>query len=558
MDAAERKINQILTEQNRYEIPPYQRPYSWETTHVEQLLDDLWGAYAGKAPDYFMGSLVVIERQKGVRYEVVDGQQRLTTLSMLLARLRDSMPTEAASAALAGRVMLVNALTEEEASPRLILREADRAFFQTHIAGRTPLTPDQRRELQRSGDTPKLRLMENLDAIDVFLAQRDPKSLKGFADYVLSKVSLLMLSTISFSSAYRLFNVLNARGLPLASADLIKTALFQRLPPRRAGSPELSAAWTRLESLVGLEKLDDFFVHHYASVNGRKPSGPLHEAYEPLIEAASGPQAFMEGLLATAATHIRLRADAQEEGAEPPALRSIKRVKFDDWRPLLLAYLRIAEPQMAEAEFFDRLERLTYQFWIRGTTHRRRAEVWGELLEALQAAAPAEGLRAIFRNHAKDEEMLARLSEDVYGRPYAKAALLRFEESSRNFAVMEDFDSEAISTIEHVLPQVLRETYWRERFSPREHAEWVNKLGNLTLLAGRKNSRAQTLPFPDKRRIYAERNARIAFDMTNRIIGAPDWSPAMVASRQRHLLEMARRVWGLDEAAANAFSQPAA
>ena len=95
MEAAERTISQILTEEIRYEIPPYQRPYSWEKGNVEQLLEDVWEAYKAKDEEYFIGSLITIEREKGRRYDVVDGQQRLTTLNLVFAKLRDAVDERA-------------------------------------------------------------------------------------------------------------------------------------------------------------------------------------------------------------------------------------------------------------------------------------------------------------------------------------------------------------------------------------------------------------------------------------------------------------------------------
>jgi hypothetical protein len=110
MEAAERTISQILTEQIRYEIPPYQRPYSWDKGNVEQLLDDVWEAYEANDEEYFIGSLITIEREKGRLYDVVDGQQRLTTLNLIFCRLRDAVD-EPAKSELGRRVLPRNALT---------------------------------------------------------------------------------------------------------------------------------------------------------------------------------------------------------------------------------------------------------------------------------------------------------------------------------------------------------------------------------------------------------------------------------------------------------------
>src|SRR6266480_3179940 len=105
MKAEERTISNILTEQICYEIPPYQRPYSWGRENVQQLLEDVWEAYEAEDSEYFIGSLITIERERDHRYDVVDGQQRLTTLNLIFARLRDHITDDAVKADLGKRIL---------------------------------------------------------------------------------------------------------------------------------------------------------------------------------------------------------------------------------------------------------------------------------------------------------------------------------------------------------------------------------------------------------------------------------------------------------------------
>ncbi|WP_263364072.1 DUF262 domain-containing protein [Geobacillus thermoleovorans] len=88
MEASEKKINEILTENKIYEIPPYQRPYSWEKSHARELIEDICQAYQRNDPEYFIGSIITIEKERNRRYEVVDGQQRLTTLNIIFAVMK--------------------------------------------------------------------------------------------------------------------------------------------------------------------------------------------------------------------------------------------------------------------------------------------------------------------------------------------------------------------------------------------------------------------------------------------------------------------------------------
>lgn len=542
MEAAERTISQILTEQIRYEIPAYQRPYSWETGNVEQLLDDVWEAYQASDSEYFIGSLITIEREKGCLYDVVDGQQRLTTLNLIFARLRDAVD-EPAKSELGRRVLPRNALTGEEETPRLKLRERDQKFFRRYVLAGEAVPDAVSNIIAKEQDAPKQKIVENLGVIDKFISQHDQKALKLFANYLLSKVYVVFVTTASWQSAYRLFNVLNARGMALSNADLIKNMLFAKLGGNSAKSADLDDAWLELEEQIGIERLDQFLAHHRSSVVAIKARNSLHEEFEPLVDAAATPFAFLDELNASARNYLRIQRNAFESPAACRAVRSLQRVAFEEWIPPLLAYLNQPITDLPEGEFIDLLERITYQNWIRRLAFTARLTVYFQLITAIRAGKSADDIRAIFRANANDDEFQTLLDGEVYGRPFAQAVLLRLEEADQDESVTKDFGGKI--TIEHVLPQALKDAYWRERFSDDEHRLWLHRLGNLALLAGIKNYKAQYFPFERKKKIYAERNNRVSFDTTKPILAAADWTKDILATRHAELVEKARRIWSV-------------
>lgn len=543
MEAAERTVSQILTEQICYTIPPYQRPYSWEKGNVEQLLDDVWEAYTAGDEEYFIGSLITIERAKGASYEVVDGQQRLTTLNLILARLRDRIEEPEVRADLGKRVLPKNPYTGEEETPRLTLRQKDQAFFRRHVLAGQTVTDAIRRDADRDQDTPKQRIVENLDAIDDFLSERDQRTLRLFANYLLRKVYVVFVTTASWQSAYRLFNVLNARGMALSNADLIKNMLFARLNGAEARSAELDQQWLALEELIGIERLDQFLGHHRSSTEATKARKALHEEFEPLVAAAESPFAFLDQLTASAQNYLRIQRGEFPAAAARRAIRSLHRVAFEEWIPPLLAFLNTPVAGMTEAEFVDSLERITYQNWIRRLAFTARLTVYFQLITAIRAGRSADDIHAIFSANSNDEEFRALLDGDVYGRPFAQAVLLRLEEADQDESVTKDFNGKI--TIEHVLPQALKDDTWKARFSDDDHRLWLHRLGNLALLAGIKNYKAQYFPFERKKAIYAERNNKVSFDTTKPILAAPDWTPHVLAARHEDLMDRAARLWSL-------------
>lgn len=540
MEASERTISQILTEQIRYEIPPYQRPYSWEKGNVEQFLDDLWEAFEANDEEYFIGSLITIERNKDTLYDVVDGQQRLTTLNLIFARLRDAVG-EPAKSTLGKRVLPKNELTGEEETPRLTLRQRDQAFFRRYVLAGQDITDAVSREIAKDQDAPKLRISENLSVIDQFMSEKDENTLKLFANYLLTKVYVVFVTTASWQSAYRLFNVLNARGMPLSNADLIKNMLFGRLGSATTRSEELDEQWLQLEEAIGIERLDQFLGHHRSSVTAIKARKALHEEYEPIIEKSKSPFEFLDGITTSAKNYLRIQQNDFEEVTARRSLRSLHRVAFEEWVPPLLAYLNAPVEGISESEFISLLEKITYQNWIRRLAFTARLTVYFQLITAIRSGRSAGGIRAIFQQNARNDEFRTLIDGEVYGKPFAQAVLLRLEEADQDESVTKAYGGKI--TIEHVLPQALKEEYWRERFTDEQHRLWLHRLGNLALLAGIKNYKAQYFSFDRKKKIYSERNNKVSFDTTKQLLSQDDWRLEHIEARQRGMVNAAAAIW---------------
>lgn len=538
MEAKEHTVNKILTEQYCYVIPPYQRPYSWTTDNVIELLEDTWEAYESGDDEYFVGSLITIEKEKDRLYEVVDGQQRLTTLNILFARLRDKIEDTDAKAEIGKRILPSNVLTGETESPRLTIRNSDQTFFKRHILESKELAQEKWKGLP----PPQQRIMENAAKVDGFLEAIDERSRKLCANFILTKVYVVLVKTDSFQSAYRLFNVLNARGLPLANADLIKNGLFSKLGDRTDGNVELDDQWQELEQTVGIESLDQFLSHFRTMCKANKARGSLHDELQPLIDQAESPFTFLEQLNNSATDYISITECALNEEASLRPLRSLHRVAFDEWIPPLLRYLSSPVEGLPEAEFVSLLERITMQNWVRRLGRTARLTVYHQLIKAIDSGSSASAVRDIFTANANNDEFFHLLNGEVYTKTFAKAVLLRLEESSQDDSVTKDYSGRI--TIEHVLPQALKDEYWTQRFSEEDHATWLHRLGNLALLSGNKNYKAQYYSFDRKKKIYTERGKkRVSFDITKDICDCEEWTLRQLEDRQTAILNLAVSIW---------------
>ncbi|MCP3749269.1 DUF262 domain-containing protein [Pseudomonas sp. SBB6] len=542
MKAEESTVGHILTDQICYEIPPYQRPYSWKSENVRQLLEDVWEAYENSDEEYFIGSLITIEIEKGKRYDVVDGQQRLTTLNLILARLRDHVEDGAAKAVLGKRVLPRNELTGETETPRLLLRRKDQGFFRRHVLDSQPLPPPSERSKL---DAPQQRITENLEAIDSFIGQKDQQTLKLFANYLLMKVYVVFVKTESLKSAYRLFNVLNARGMSLSNADLIKNMLFSQLESNQSLNDELEDRWLELEDIVGIEMLDSFLSHHRTSMMAAKARGSLHEEYRSIIDGfVGGPFAFLDQVILSARNFMRIWDCEFQDAASVRALNALWRVSYDEWIPPLLAYLNQPVRGLSEAKFLDLLERITMQNWVRRLGRTARLTVYFKLISAIRAEKSVDEVIGVFRAHANNDEFINLLGGEIYGKPFDAAVLLRLEEAAQDDSVTKTYSGRL--TIEHVMPQALKDAYWTDRFDTERHGLWLHRLGNLAMLCGSKNYKAQYFDFDRKKKIYLDRDKKVSFDLTKEICTLDEWTETALKARQERLIKLALATWLID------------
>jgi uncharacterized protein with ParB-like and HNH nuclease domain len=540
MKAEERKISQILTQAICYQIPSYQRPYSWDTENVTQLLEDIETAYQTEETEYFIGSLITIEQVKDELYDVVDGQQRITTLSIILARLRDHINSHHAKGILESHIVHNQGLMRTESTPRLSLRSKDQPFFVKYILESQEFDMDKFKKLE----SPQRNIIQNARVVDEFFANKDEQNLVEFANFILTQVYIVFVTTSSFKSAYRLFNVLNARGLPLSNADLIKNSLFSRLQNHATQSDELEQNWLNLENTITIEQLDPFFRHYRNAITGIRAKSGLHEEIEALLDAKDkpiNPLAFLDNATNSAEQYQRIRQADFEDSQTLRALHSLHRVNYDEWIPALLCFLTYKVDGLSEKDFIILLEKITIQNWVRRLGRAARFTIYYRLIRAILDHKGADEIRAIFSNEAKNDEFIQLLQSDVYTQPFAKAVLLRLEEGDKDESVIKLY--KGLITIEHILPQSIKEPYWSERFTEEKHQEWVHKLGNLTLLAGRKNYAAQAKPFCEKKKRYSKKLDKVSFDMTKKVCKNADWELNELEERQTKMIDLAKLIW---------------
>ena len=229
-------LSKIFSSDFEYHIPGYQRPYSWTKEETGLLFDDLYNFFQEeKSDNYFLGSIVLIKEEQKRYAEVIDGQQRLTTLSILFSAMADAFgDSECKSDCKAYLCEKGKALEGIEAKPRVFLRDADHPFFYKYIqnvqldalVALDPVTLDTEAKKHIRENCALLR--EKLK--DIFL---DDKQRLEFTQFLLTRCYLVVVSTPSQESAFRIFTVMNSRGLDLLPTDIIKSTVIGNLPKEK-------------------------------------------------------------------------------------------------------------------------------------------------------------------------------------------------------------------------------------------------------------------------------------------------------------------------------------
>lgn len=535
MKAEEKSISEIFADNNSYEIPNYQRPYSWNQDNVSDLVNDINDAFENGVKEYFIGSIITIEKDVKKQFEVVDGQQRLTTITLIFSALRNLIKNETAKSELQKKILPINALTDEPEQPRLKVRKKEEMFFYDYIL--------LGKELENDVDLSEIerKFINNVKTIETLLEEYDELHLKKFANYLLQNVYLVLVRTESFESAYRLFNVLNARGLALSNADLLKNLLFGRSSSLNE-QKRIETYWNSLEDIITLKNIDIFLSHYRTSLKGNKAQNDLFQEYENHLKNNKiSSEDFCKNLIETAKYYIKIRKNDFEDNNIKKIINSLLNVSYDEWFPTILAFMNNPLKDMTFGEFISIIEKITYQNWVRRLGRTKRNTVYYNLINLINKGTNKNEIESKIQELTNNEEFFTILESNLYGMSYAKAVLLRLENSMQDDSVFKTYSG--MISIEHILPQKATDNYWTERFSTQQITENVHKIGNLVLLSGRKNSQAQNYNFEKKKDVYLKNSEKVSFDLTKEICENDEWNIENLNSRHTQMIDNAKLLW---------------
>lgn len=536
-----------------YCIPDYQRAYVWDTDQVRDLLDDTISAYReNKEAQYFLGSMVLKINEKSennvsyTEYELLDGQQRITTVFLILACMRDMLTDYPQyQNSLAGFVYQAeDAILQQPERMRIIfnIRSDVRDFVNEHIK---PLhgTCDSallKDKMQAKDVNISIRNMANAMLVAHEFLEENKSEIIGYLSYFLNKVLMIYVATEELQDAFQLFTVLNNRGVKLSSSDILKAENLKELSATDRTS--WATRWEEMETYFG-EDFDKFLSHIRTILVKKKQTTTLLKEFDEFVYSNQeydrtqkkyvprtpilrrGRDTF-ELLYSYYHTYQEVfDTDHSMVTGDYEITNYLKLMETgfgaDYWIAPVLDYYRKCRRRGFVA-FLKALDRKLSADWITAATPTVRMENVNAILREIEASQDSAALlqSKTFTINKSDFERV--INGDIYGRSFAKYLLLKLDLIYRGSST--PMIPQAIASIEHILPRnPSADSQWVKDFSAAEREEWTNKLGNLVLISRRKNTAQGNRDYVEKKEKYFEKNIEMFPNSIRIYQNYPEW-----------------------------------
>lgn len=556
-----------------YQIPDYQRPYQWTEKNCTKLLDDLFSSYEYyKGSGYFCGSLVLIvintdSETNAETYDIVDGQQRLSTfilLAKVLATLYDKDLNTTS------RELLEKSLGDIDGEKRERLHfnamglnaKDDFVYALEHFN-------DSQASKNKNN---KNNYLKNAICLKNYLRKKEIEDINDFIKWLYFKVVFIKTTCPNVSMALRIFSVLNARGLPLHAIDVFKVELLKKLANKK-DQEEFVSRWSALhQKCSGNESK---FPKRKENKREKNATETLFSWYLTYLNPVTSGKSMKERL---ADQFERLNKPPLEyfKGVEDFYNAYCKVLEMQDWHAHLLSYLasdfwRVVLCASLLHRYSDQdiealkelLVKFYYQNWV-ATREEPKKQTNCNIIKALKEKQSMDYITSVVKEYLDGNKITQHFKEKLEDdRLYQK-----HKKSSKNswlrpililveYSMSDDPRPKRIQKddfhVEHILPQNPgSSSQWVKDFSEEERGLYTHSLANLTLLGGKKNTKAlsQALnqDFKEKKEIYMGKTIALdnkktfrvmtCYDMTkNDVCRYTEWTPKSLEKRKEELIQ---------------------
>ncbi|WP_025445235.1 DUF262 domain-containing protein [Helicobacter pylori] len=565
IDSKDSHLRDILEKELYYQIPIYQRPYQWTEENCEKLLDDLFFNYEDdRESDYFCGSLVLIligEDSKGKTYDIVDGQQRLSTF-ILLAKVLATLYSER--------------LTEEHKDylqESVITKYGKKDRLNFSAVGFNS-KKDFQYALTSFNDTPvsnnKNNYLKNAICLKNYLRKKEIEDINDFIEWLYFKVVFITITCPDADKALRIFNVLNARGLALNATDIFKGELLKHAKEHER--EEFVSRWNDLsqkcsDNDLKIETLFSWYLTYLNPVTSKEKTDKRLVTWFNKLNKT--PLEYLKGVEDFYNAYCEV-LEMQDRHAY-----LLSYVAADYWRVILCASLLHRYSDQDIEALKELLVKFYYQNWVAGRTNSKIEQTCCNIINALKEKKSIENIASIVKKYLDNNNVTQHFKENLEDdNLYTKFYFINGKTAKKNswvkpiLILVEYFMSDNANPayikmdddlhVERILPQNPDpSSQWVKDFSEEERGLYTHSLANLTLLGGKKNtkalSRALNQDFKEKKEIYMGKTIALDNKKTFRVMTCykmtidiaykyTEWMPKSLEKRKEELIEIIESV----------------
>ncbi|GAA8057016.1 DUF262 domain-containing protein [Helicobacter pylori] len=552
-----------------YRIPNYQRPYQWGKEQCEELLNDLFENYEDHGEDdYFCGSLVFIQSDEGNKtYDIVDGQQRLSTF-ILLAKvlatlysvgdkyqryLQESWSDRHEDRGKKKRERLDFGLVGSNAKKDF--QEA-LDFFDDLDASKG--------ENSKSNDPSKGKnsYLKNAICLKNYLEKKEIEDINDFIQWLYLKVNFITITCSDTDMALRIFNVLNARGLPLHATDIFKGELLKKLAEEKE-QEELTTRWENLRQkcLDNGFAMETLFSQHltylHPVTSKERMKIRLNTQFD---ELQKSPLEYLKGVEDFYNAYCEV-LEMQDRHAH-----LLSYLEDNYWRAILCASILHDYSESKIEALKELLVKFYYQHWVAKKPKGQREQTCCNIIKALKEKKSMEHIVSIARKNLDEYSVTQHFKENLRDDHLYE----KYQKSSKNswlrpililveYFISDDPKPKRIQMdknlhVEHILPQNPDpSSQWAKDFSEEERERYTYSLANLTLLGGKKNTEASNLDFKEKKEIYMGKPVVLDNKETFKVMTCykmtidiahhyTEWTPKSLEKREKELIKIIESV----------------
>ncbi|GAA7753558.1 DUF262 domain-containing protein [Helicobacter pylori] len=550
-----------------YQIPIYQRPYQWGKEQCEELLNDLFENYEDHGEDdYFCGSLVFIQPNKDNKTDIVDGQQRLSTF-ILLAKVLATLYSERLDP------MIQEYLQESWSDRHEDGKKKKRERLDFDLVGSNAKKDFQealdffddldasKGENSKSNDPSKGKnsYLKNAICLKNYLEKEEIEDINDFIQWLYSKVNFITITCPDADKALRIFNVLNARGLPLHATDIFKGELLKKLTEEKE-QEKLATRWENLRQkcLDNGFAMETLFSQHLTYLHPKTSKERMKIRLNTQFdELQKSPLEYLDVVEDFYNAYCEV-LEMQDRYAH-----LLSYLEDNYWRAILCASILHDYSESKIEALKELLVKFYYQHWVAGQAKSTREQTCCNIINALKEKKNIDDIISIARKNLGEYSVTQHFKEKlrdspVYKKqptknPWIKPILILVE-----YFMSDDPNPKRIQTndfhVEHILPQKpTLSSQWAKDFSEEEREHYTHSLANLTLLGGKRNIEASNLDFKDKKKIYMGEEISLSKKRPFRVMTCykmtidiahhyTEWTPKSLEKREKDLMNIIESV----------------